>query len=252
VKPGAAVLLTGDGPAASAQVVLAYQRYGAGKAIAFPVQDSWLWQMHASVAVDDMTHETLWRRLLRWVVEGVPDRVTATADRDRVEPGETVALSAVVRDAGFLEVNDATVEARVIQPAGGERVIPMDFAVDREGEYRARFEADAPGLYEVRVQALRGKASLGTDVIYVQVAPDDREYFDAAMRAPWLRRAAEDTGGRFYTPATVASLPEDITYLGRGVTVVQQKALWDMPILLVLLVGCLGAEWLLRRRWGLA
>ena len=29
------------------QPVLAYQRYGRGKALAFTVQDSWLWQMHA-------------------------------------------------------------------------------------------------------------------------------------------------------------------------------------------------------------
>ena len=80
----------------------------------------------------------------------------------------------------------------------------------------------------------------------------DREYFDAAMRPAFLRRVAEDTGGRFYTPATAATLPEDITYLGRGVTVVQEKDLWDMPAVLMLLVGLAGGEWLLRRRWGLA
>ena len=59
VKPGAAVLLEGHGAAPGAQVVLAYQRYGAGKALALPVQDSWLWQMHADVPVEDQTHETL-------------------------------------------------------------------------------------------------------------------------------------------------------------------------------------------------
>jgi hypothetical protein len=87
---------------------------------------------------------------------------------------------------------------------------------------------------------------------FVRAAPDDREYFDATMRASFLRRVAEDTGGRFYTPATVGTLPEDITYLGRGVTVVQEKDLWDMPVILVLLIGLSGTEWLLRRRWGLA
>jgi len=70
------------------------------------------------------------------------------------------------------------------------------------------------------------------------------------MRAPLLRRIAEETGGRFYTPATAARLAEDITYMGRGVTVAQQKELWDMPIVLAALLGLLAAEWLLRRRWG--
>ena len=32
------------------QVVLAYQRYGRGKAIALPIQDSWLWRMDAKIA----------------------------------------------------------------------------------------------------------------------------------------------------------------------------------------------------------
>ena len=57
-------------------MVLAYQRYGAGKAIAFPVQDSWQWQMHADIPLEDQTHETFWRRLLRWLVDGVPERLT--------------------------------------------------------------------------------------------------------------------------------------------------------------------------------
>jgi len=59
VKPGAAVLLAA-GPQ-DGQVVLAYQRYGAGKAIALPVQDSWLWRMDAAMPVDDGTFQTLWR-----------------------------------------------------------------------------------------------------------------------------------------------------------------------------------------------
>jgi hypothetical protein len=37
--------------------------YGAGKALAFTVDDSWLWQMHADIPLEDMTHENLWRQL---------------------------------------------------------------------------------------------------------------------------------------------------------------------------------------------
>jgi len=59
VKPGATTLLTSDTTNGNEElVVLAFQRYGAGKVLAFPVQDSWMWQMHADIAVDDMTHGT--------------------------------------------------------------------------------------------------------------------------------------------------------------------------------------------------
>jgi hypothetical protein len=38
----------------------------------------------------------------------------------------------------------------------------------------------------------------------------------------------------------------------RGVTVMQQMDLWDMPAVLLLLVVLLSAEWAYRRRRGLA
>ena len=56
-KPGATTLLTGDRAGSSqSQIVLAYQRYGRGRVLVLPVQDSWMWQMHADVPLEDMTH----------------------------------------------------------------------------------------------------------------------------------------------------------------------------------------------------
>ncbi len=49
VKPGATTLLSGTDDRHREHVVLAFERYGRGKSIAFPVQDSWLWQMHATI-----------------------------------------------------------------------------------------------------------------------------------------------------------------------------------------------------------
>ena len=252
VKPGAAVLLTGRDGARDGQIVLAYQRYGAGKAIAFPVQDSWMWQMHADIPLEDQTHETFWRRLLRWLVDGAPERLIVSVDHERVERGDTVAVTAVLRDDRFIGVNDATVSVRVTGPDGRMTEMPLTFAVDRDGEYRASFTTAQDGLYDIAVEAARGKDAPQRARAFVRAAPDDREYFDAAMRPTFLARVAEDTGGRFYTPSTVSTLPEDITYLGRGVTVVQEKDLWDMPVVLLLLVALVGGEWALRRRWGLA
>ena len=266
VKPGAAVLLAGRDGERGQQVVLAHQRYGAGKSIAFPVQDSWQWQMHADIPLEDQTHETFWRRLLRWLVDGVPERLEVAVDHERVERGDRVEVRATVKDDRFIGVNDASVMATVTAPNGTATKLPLAFVVDRDGEYRAAFTAEQDGLYDIQVAVPGDKAAAATAALrsagsrsrpplqartFVRAAPDDREYFDAAMRPAFLRRVAEDTGGRFYTPATASTLPEDITYLGRGVTVVQEKDLWDMPALLVLLVALAGGEWLLRRRWGL-
>jgi len=72
------------------------------------------------------------------------------------------------------------------------------------------------------------------------------------MRPAVLRQVAEETGGRFYRPSEASRLAEDIVYTTSGATEVQQLDLWDMPVIFLLLLGLLGAEWLYRRRRGLA
>ena len=85
-----------------------------------------------------------------------------------------------------------------------------------------------------------------------RVAPSDEEYFDAAMRAPLLKRIAEDTEGRFFKADDTSKLVDAITYSGKGITVVEEKELWDMPITLLVLLALMGSEWAYRRARGLA
>lgn len=248
VKPGATTLLTTPDDL----VMLAYQRYGAGKSMAFAAQDSWMWQMHADVPVDDMTHETFWRRLLRWLVDGVPDQVVASIPQERTELGDVVTVLAEVGDDNYEELNNGQVVAVVSGPAGELFELPMEWTAEKDGEYRATFTAASEGFYDVRVEATVGDELLGEDTAYVQVAPSDSEFYDSTMRASLLQRVADETGGRFYTPETVSDLPDDIQYVGSGVTVVEERDLWDMPVFLLLLVSLVLGEWGYRRLRGLA
>ena len=110
---------------------------------------------------------------------------------------------------------------------------------------------DETGIYRIGIDADRAQKELGAATMQVRVSAGDAEYFDAAMRAPLLKRIADDTGGRFFTPATTDSLPEAISYSGRGVTVVEERDLWDMPAILLLLIAMIGGEWGYRRARGL-
>jgi hypothetical protein len=251
-KPGATVLLTGTTDSRDEQIVLAFQRFGRGKALAFPIQDSWNWKMDVSVAVEDTTHSTFWRRLVRWLVDGVPDHVSIITAVDQVEPGESMRLTAEVVDPAFVAVNNAHVVAQITSPSGKVSEANMEWTVSRDGEYRGSFVADEPGLYEVRATAVRDNTELGTSVVHARAGAGDAEYFDAAMRSSLLTRIAEETGGRFFTPSSASLLPEAISYSGRGVTVVEERDLWDMPAILLLLLALIGAEWGFRRTRGLA
>ena len=231
--------------------MLAFQRYGRGKSIALTVQDSWLWQMHADVPLEDQSHEAYWKQMLRWLVDGVPDAIVAATAQEQVEPGEAVRLVATIQDSTFLAVNDGAVTATVTSPSGIVEVVPMEWTVEEDGEYAAELRPTEMGDYEIDVTAERRGASLGTDRTYVHVAPSDREYFGSARRTQLLQRIADDTGGQFYTRETVSRLPDDITITGAGVTLAEELDLWDMPALFLLMLLLMGAEWGYRRIRGL-
>ncbi len=252
LKPGATGLLTGGTEEdRERQVVLAFHRYGRGKVIVLPIQDSWIWQMHADIPLEDQTHETFWRQLLRWLTDGVPEQVGAQSERELVEPGQPVNLLVEVGDSAYAEVNNANVVAVVRDPSGDSMTITLDWDVEQDGQYEGRFQTTSPGLYEVSILASRGGDTIGTAVTYVEAAPSADEYFDASMRGTTLRRVADQTGGLFYTPENVATLAEDISFTGAGVTLTEERDLWDMPILLFLVLGLMAGEWGYRRKRSL-
>jgi uncharacterized membrane protein len=252
VKPGATVLLMGTDESRAERPMLIFQRYGRGKTFAFLPQNSWVWQMHSSIAVDDLTHENYWRQLLRWLVDGVPDQVEPALTTERVEPGEGAILTANVVDPSFVELNDAAVMATVTAPDGTVSDVPMSWDGEHAGQYQATIPTKAPGWYEAKIDATRAGKSVGGAVTHFRAAPGDAEYFDATMHAATLRRIADETGGRFYDPSSTSTLADDLRYTGRGVTTVEEHELWHLPIVLLLLVGLLCAEWGYRRVVGLA
>ena len=250
-KPGASTLLLGLSESDERLVVLATQRYGRGRSVALTVQDSWLWQMHADIPVDDLTHETFWRQLLRWLVSSVPDRVTASVGADRADELEPVTVTAEVSDSAFLSVNNAQVTARVTNPLGEESVIPLEWTVERDGEYSMSFTPETRGVHDIVVNAEADGEPVGVASTFVHVAESVEEYFDAEMQGSALRRIAEETGGGYYTPATVNTLPEDVRFTESGSTVHEELDLWDMPVVFLVVLALLSSEWGYRRWRGL-
>jgi uncharacterized membrane protein len=251
VKPGATVLMNGvigEGPAT--RPLVAVQRFGRGRVMGLSAQDTWIWQMHADVPASDSTHETLWRQLLRWLVAEVPDRVEVVAPEES-GTGEAVPITAIVNDKAFLRVNGASVTAGA-SAGPSQSSVMLDWAVDRDGEYRGSFVPERTGVHEVVVQATSKGDTVVSRSAWVRVAEPADEFFGAELRASLLKQIAQETGGSYYSPERAAEIARDLVYSPTGATIVKKNDLWDMPLLLLLLLAALGGEWFLRRRRGLA
>jgi hypothetical protein len=251
-KPGSVVLATGkpDNRGNGEPVLLAYQRYGRGRAMAFTSGSSWRWQMEKDSK--DKTYSLFWKQMFRWLVSASPDPVMASTDKDTYLPGEAVNLTAEVSDKGFNRMNNAKVLGKLTDPNGNTETIPFDWSGSEDGSYQAQLNAGTPGIYELQVEATQGNESLGVHRSSFQVKDRPVEYSDAALHAGMLQNIASQTGGRYYPLSKLGDVPEDAQYVEGTSSFVEQKELWDVPVLFLLLCMTLAGEWFWRKKKGLA
>ena len=231
-------------------ILLAYQRYGRGRTMAFTSGSSWRWQMEMDH--EDMTYELFWKQILRWLVNTSPDPVMITSDKDTYLPGESVRLSSEISNKSFERMNNAKVIAKVTNPAGITESVAMDWNGAQEGTYQSELNVTEPGIYHVDVEAAQGSENLGTNRTAFQVQDRPVEYYDAMLNTRLLQSVATATGGRYYPLSRIGDVPDDAVYVEGETSFVEQKELWDVPFLFMLLCMTLAGEWFWRKKRGLA
>lgn len=251
LKPGATALLQANVPDSRGQspIVLAFQRFGKGKTVAFTAASSWRWKMGQEHT--DNFHELFWKQMLRWLVSNAPDPVNVFAEKHSYTLDDSVDIRAEVNDASFLPLNDARLMAEVKAPSGLTAPLQFDWNIEKDGTYSASFKPAEEGIYEIVAEAFQGSKSLGAATANFQVAESTEEFHNAAMNPKLLKQLASATGGRYYTSENLGTLPEDISYIDKGAFRIEDKDLWDMPFNFLLLIGVISTEWILRKRKGL-
>jgi uncharacterized membrane protein len=256
-KPGATVILEANatGDRSRTTPLLVEERYGRGRSMALTANDTWRWRMETPS--QNNSHETFWRQLLRYLVSAAPRQFEVAAERDVYTKGDAVILRGEVNDKKFNAVMDAQVVARVTKPSGATAEIPLkiNFGERQQqpgADYRNEFAPDENGLYKIQMTARRGGATLGEAQSTFLITDRTREFHDAAQNVELLKRAAAETGGKYFPLSDANDLLDEITLLEGKNSERVSKDLWDMPINFILLVGLAGAEWFLRKRKGLA
>jgi uncharacterized membrane protein len=253
LKPGATLLLQSSAnEQGDRYVAMAWHRYGRGKVIAFPVQNSWIWQMHIDIDLDDQSHELLWRQLLRWLVESVPPRLSLALSSQALHAGGTLELRSEVRKADFTPPREARVQAIVTAPNGNEQVMPLAPQSSTAGVYTANLRLAQAGDYLLRVEAEDGERVMRSAETRLRVSPEGDEYFHSELNETRLRQLARETGGRYFAAQDSGRLADAVDENLPAARALLRYELWDMPALFLLLVLLLCAEWGYRRRRGLA
>jgi uncharacterized membrane protein len=249
-KPGATILANAiprEGGGGRVPLLI-IQPFGRGRTAIFATGGSWRWQMLQPVS--DMSHETFYRQLLRWLVSDTPRRVVGSTPRQLLADETGVKLRAEVRDTTYLPAGDATVEAHITGPGGITASVDMRPEPLEQGVYSGEWTTPEPGSYLVDIEAKHGAEDLGHDMLTFRREDGVAENFHVEQNKELLEKLSSETGGRYYKPGDASRLGKDINYSEAGITVRETRDLWDMPAIFLAIVLLRTAEWLLRRKWG--
>jgi hypothetical protein len=159
-------------------------------------------------------------------------------------------VQASVKDTNYLPASDASVEAHILGPEGLSASVELEPDPLEAGDYTLNWTAPQPGSYLVEVVARRGQEEAGRDVFTFRREDGVAEDFHVEQNRELLEKLAEETGGRYWRPADLNRLANEIQYSEAGISTRETKDLWNMPVVFLALLALRGAEWLLRRKWG--
>ena len=251
-KPGATVLavLSDSTERDQSYPLVAWQRYGTGKCMS--IGSDRLWRLRYKTG--DKYHWRVWSQCIQFMtlsrLMGEHKRIRLETDRSSYFVGSQGRLYAHVLDDDFEPVIQSGFDVVVSGLDGAATSQQIKLQPDRSqpGLYEGYFTPPRPGRYRMEANENDRKVSSITEF---QVSDIRQELTETDMRLENLQRIADLTGGATLGIRELPKLASLVNGEPLTTTVRSERPLWDHWLVILLLAGLLGAEWILRRRHDL-
>ena len=251
-KPAATVLagLSDSGSRAQGYPLVAWQRYGTGKCMS--VASDRLWRLRFKTG--DKYHWRIWSQCIQFMtlsrLMGEHKRIRLETDRASYPAGSQCRLYAQVLDDEFEPVVQPRFDVIVsgLDGSGSRETVSLRPDRVQPGLYEGYFAPPAPGRYRVESNEADQPVSNTTEF---QVAVVKQEMTDPNVRLEQLKRMADLTGGACLTMQEFAKLKSLVNDEPIITTARSEQPLWDNGWVAFMLIGLVGLEWILRRRYDL-
>lgn len=255
-KPGATVLarhahpgMTVDvGGRQEQEVLMATQLVGPGRVLWVGFDSTYRWRFAGEKVFDGFWQRVIDRAGLMKQLGGQhPYRVST--DKQRYEPGDEVVLTAKFIDPGQVDAGLLSLYAQV--QTGQDDAIELTMTPSGDGlTFEARFEAERAGDYLIRVwpgdSPAQRAAKPNTHGFTVTVP--DFETRNPTLASDELSNLALISGGQFFTLDRADLLPEALTVGLVDNELIHSDEIWNAPLLILLFLGAILAEWIIRKR----
>ncbi|MBY0586284.1 VWA domain-containing protein [bacterium] len=250
-KPAASVLA--EHPTAQVDgrpvPILATQFFGAGRTIFQGFTGTWRWRNR----VEDLYFARYWiqsvRLLSRSKLLGKNRAVEMLVDRRRYRRGDPVQITVRVLDESLLATGEGKMEVSIDRADGTTRTVGLARRGDGQPIFEGLYQQTDDGQYRVR---LTSPAVEKLEPIEFTVLPPPGELDRVQMNEPELRAVAAMTRGTYHPLDELGKLFAELPP-GRKVSLHTDPPieLWNKWPMLLLLVGLLTTEWILRKRKSL-
>ena len=251
-KPAATVLATLSDSTARNQSypLVAWQRYGTGKCMS--IASDRLWRLRYKTG--DKYHWRVWSQCIQFMtlsrLMGEHKRIRLETDRSIYPVDGQCRLYAHVLDDNFESISQPRFEVYVTNTAGGQTKELVSLRPDKSqpGLYEGYFTPKTPGRYRLEANENDKRISSITEF---QVSDVRQELLDAGMDSDNLQHIADLTGGAVLGVRQLNKLTDLVNGEPATTTIRSERPLWDNALVVLLFIGLLGAEWILRRRHDL-
>lgn len=254
VKPGAQVLLRhpSERNVHSGEnyplMVLGY--FPAGRTVFLGVDSTHRWRYRYG----DRYLDTFWRNTIRWLALGRlkqgDRRYRIESSRSSYDIEDRVQLEARVLDEDYRPSVEPVQTVHWSGPDGVEKTFELARDGEREGSYRGSLEVDRPGVYRAWLEGRVEGALQRVSTTEFEVVLPSREVQDPAPDPETLRTLSATTGGVFLELARARELARQFPGGEERHEPISSRLedAWDDWHTLLLALGLLGAEWILRKR----
>jgi hypothetical protein len=254
-RPGATVLaeLSDSQTRTDRYPLVAWQRYGAGKCMMMATDRFWLLRFKTG----DKYHWRVWSQCIQFLtlsrLMGEHKRIRIETDRATYPVGGQVMLYANLLDDNFEPLSQPGFEVEVSAlgddgSAAMTQRVTLRPDVSIPGLYEGYFSPSRAGGYLVAANANDRELSNATEF---QVADLKPELANTDMQLDHLRRIADLSGGACLSTLEFQKLPSLLEREPHAVTIRTQHPLWDLGLIVWLLAGLAGFEWIMRRKYDL-
>jgi hypothetical protein len=237
---------------------LSWQRVGAGRIAYLAAGDTYRLRWRHG----DRYHHRFWGQFLRWLTAANTgagsEIVRLQTDRTRYSQREPVEVTVWLKDGAGRPLAGETIQAEA-RPFKGDAV-SVELTADKQvpGRYFGTFNDLPPGAYKI---AARGKA-----ISQLLPRPEDAEKAQATISVqrvgsiemlntecnrPLLEQIAQITGGQVIPPTAIGEVLQLVSFTPEVTESIERSPLWNRWSNLLLVLGCLFTEWMVRKGKGL-